>query len=253
VQYIEAGVGVLRRITRAAGGADKFWSGPDPRLCYVRGSEALMVNKVILIGNLGQDPELRSTAGGQSVGSLRVATTDKYKDKEGNLQERTEWHSVVVWGRDAENVHKFCKKGKQLYIEGRLQTRKWQDKEGKDRYTTEIVAETVRFLGGAGGAGGGEEGGGGYGRGGGGGSYGGGGGGGGDRGGYGGGGGGNRGGGGGGGYGGGGSGGGGGYGGGSGGSGGGGYGGGSGGGGGRGGSGPPDDAPPYTPDDDIPF
>ncbi len=113
-----------------------------------------MVNKVILIGNLGQDPELRSTGGGQSVGSLRVATTDKFKDKEGNLQERTEWHTVVVWGRDAENVHKYCKKGKQLYIEGRLQTRKWQDKEGKDRYSTEVVAEVVRFLGGAGGAGG---------------------------------------------------------------------------------------------------
>ncbi|MSQ01454.1 MAG: single-stranded DNA-binding protein [Myxococcales bacterium] len=113
-----------------------------------------MVNKVILIGNLGQDPELRSTGGGQSVGSLRVATTDKFKDKEGNLQERTEWHTVVVWGRDAENVHRYCKKGKQLYIEGRLQTRKWQDKEGKDRYNTEVVAEVVRFLGGAGGAGG---------------------------------------------------------------------------------------------------
>jgi single-strand DNA-binding protein len=216
-----------------------------------------MVNKVILIGNLGQDPELRSTAGGQSVASLRVATTDKFKDKEGNLQERTEWHSVVVWGRDAENVNKYCKKGKQLYIEGRLQTRKWQDKEGKDRYTTEVVAETVRFLGGAGGAGGaGEEGGGGggYGRG---------------RGGQGGGGySGSAGGQGGGGYGGGGQGGGaqggGGYGGGGGGQGGGGYGGGGGGqgGGGQGGGGygrggggstPADDAPPYAPDDDIPF
>jgi single-strand DNA-binding protein len=208
-----------------------------------------MVNKVILIGNLGQDPELRSTSGGQSVASLRVATTDKYKDKEGNLQERTEWHSVVVWGRDAENVHKYCKKGKQLYIEGRLQTRKWQDKDGKDRYSTEVVAEAVRFLGGGAGGGGGEEGGGGGGgggrygnRGSGGGGYGGGGGG--DRGGYGGGGG----------YGG--SGGGGGYGGGDrgGGYGGGGYGGGGGGGGGRGGGqAPPDDTPPYTPDDDIPF
>lgn len=190
-----------------------------------------MVNKVILIGNLGQDPELRSTAGGQSVASLRVATTEKFKDKEGTLQERTEWHSVVVWGRDAENVHRFCKKGKQLYIEGRLQTRKWQDKEGKDRYTTEVVADTVRFLGGAGG-GGGEEGGGGYG-GGGRGGYGGGGGGGG---GYGRGGGGDRGGYGGGGYGGGGS---------------------SGdrggyGSGGRGNA-PAEDPQPYTPDDDIPF
>lgn len=112
-----------------------------------------MVNKVLLIGNLGQDPDLRSTAGGQSVATLRVATTDKYKDKEGTLQERTEWHTVVVWGRDAENVAKYCKKGKQIYIEGRLQTRKWQDKEGKDRYSTEVVGETIRFLGGAGGSG----------------------------------------------------------------------------------------------------
>lgn len=149
-----------------------------------------MVNKVILIGNLGQDPELRSTQGGQSVASLRLATAEKYKDKDGNWQERTEWHSVVVWGRQAETVQQYCKKGKQLYIEGRLQTRKWQDKEGKDRYSTEIVAETVRFLGGGGGGAGGQDeggggGGGGYGgggnRGGGGGGYGGGGGGGGSR------------------------------------------------------------------------
>ena len=121
-----------------------------------------MVNKVILIGNLGQDPELRSTANGQSVGSLRIATTEKFKDREGNLQERTEWHTVVLWGRDAENVHKFCKKGKQLYIEGRLQTRKWQDKTtGADRYSTEVVADQVRFLGGGAREGGGDEGGGG--------------------------------------------------------------------------------------------
>jgi single-strand DNA-binding protein len=123
-----------------------------------------MVNKVLLIGNLGQDPELRTTGGGQAVGSLRIATTEKFKDRDGNLQERTEWHTVVVWGRDAENVHKYCKKGRQLYIEGRLQTRKWQDKEGKDRYSTEVVADVVRFLGGGQG---GEEGGGGGGRGGG--------------------------------------------------------------------------------------
>ena len=189
-----------------------------------------MVNKVILIGNLGQDPELRNTNGGQAVATLRLATTDKYKDRDGNLQERTEWHTVVVWGRDAENVHKFCKKGKQLYIEGRLQTRKWQDKEGKDRYSTEIVSDVVRFLGGGQGGGGGEEGGGGYG---GGGSRGGGYGGGGGGGGYGGG---SRGGGGGGG--------------------GGGYGGGGGGrpsGGGGGGGSAPDEAPPFHGDDDIPF
>ena len=201
-----------------------------------------MVNKVILIGNLGQDPELRSTQGGQSVASLRVATAEKFKDRDGNQQERTEWHSVVVWGRQAEIVQQYCKKGKQLYIEGRLQTRKWQDKEGKDRYSTEIVADTVRFLGGGAGAGGG----GGADDGGGGGGYSGGGGGGGGGGGYSGGGGGQRGGGapargGGGGYGGGGAprgnyGG----------------GGGSGGGGGGGGGGGFDDAPPPA-DDDIPF
>jgi single-strand DNA-binding protein len=107
-----------------------------------------MVNKVILVGNLGQDPELRNTNGGQSVASLRLATTNKYKDKDGNLQESTEWHQVVVWGKQAETVNQYCKKGKQLYIEGRLQTRKWQDKTGADRYSTEIVAEVVRFLGG---------------------------------------------------------------------------------------------------------
>ena len=107
-----------------------------------------MVNKVILIGNLGADPEVRSTQGGQSVASLRLATTEKFKDRDGNLQERTEWHRITVWGRDADNVGKYCKKGKQLYIEGRIQTRKWQDKEGKDQYTTEVVADSVRFLGG---------------------------------------------------------------------------------------------------------
>ncbi len=132
-----------------------------------------MVNKVILIGNLGKDPELRTTSGGQSVASVTLATNEKFKDRDGNLQERTEWHNIVLWGRDAENVHKYCKKGKQLYVEGRLQTRKWQDKEGKDRYTTEIVAEMVKFLGGGQGGGGGEEGGGrgGYSGGGGGGGY----------------------------------------------------------------------------------
>lgn len=107
-----------------------------------------MVNKVILIGNLGQDPELRSTPGGQSVANLRLATTERRKDRDGNYVEHTEWHSLVAWGKDAENVHKFCRKGKQLYVEGRIQTRKWQDKDGADRYSTEIVADVVRFLGG---------------------------------------------------------------------------------------------------------
>lgn len=183
-----------------------------------------MVNKVILIGNLGADPELRSTQTGQSVCSLRLATSEKYKDRDGNMQERTEWHKVVVWGPQAETVNKYCKKGKQIFLEGRIQTRKWQDKNGADQYTTEIVAENVRFLGGGGaGAGASEEGGDGggraYGRGGGG-NYGGGGGGGGNYGG---------------------------------GGGGGGYGSRGGGGGGRSAPAPVDEAPPFGGDDDIPF
>lgn len=107
-----------------------------------------MVNKVILIGNLGQDPDVKSTQGGQSVANLSIATSERRKDRDGNWTDHTEWHKVTAWGNTAENVGKFCKKGKQVYIEGRLQTRKWQDKEGKDRYTTEIVADVVRFLGG---------------------------------------------------------------------------------------------------------
>ncbi len=130
-----------------------------------------MVNKVILIGNLGADPELRTTGSGMAVVTLRLATTDKRKGQDGAWTDHTEWHSVVVFGRTAETVNQYCRKGKQLFIEGRIQTRKWQDKEGHDRYTTEIVADNVRFLGGGGGAGGGEAGGdegGGYGGGGGG-------------------------------------------------------------------------------------
>jgi single-strand DNA-binding protein len=111
---------------------------------------ALMVNKVLLIGNLGQDPEMRSTASGTSVANLRLATTDRRKDREGNWNDHTEWHSVVAFGRTAENVAQYCRKGKQLFVEGRLQTRKWQTKEGVDRYSTEIVADNIRFLGGRG-------------------------------------------------------------------------------------------------------
>lgn len=146
-----------------------------------------MVNKVILIGNLGQDPELRQTQGGNPVVSIRLATTERRKGADGNWADHTEWHSVTAWGRTAENVAQYCRKGKQIFVEGRLQTRKWQDKEGHDRYTTEVVADTIRFLGGGregggdfgGGGGGDEEGGrggygGGRGSGGGGGSYGGG-------------------------------------------------------------------------------
>ncbi len=109
-----------------------------------------MVNKVILVGNLGADPELRSTGSGTAVTSVRIATTERFKDKDGQWTDRTEWHNVVVWGRTAETLHQYAKKGKQLYVEGRLQTRKWQDKDGADRYSTEVVADVVRFLGGAG-------------------------------------------------------------------------------------------------------
>ena len=112
-----------------------------------------MVNKVILIGNLGADPELRSTGGGTAVSTIRLATTDRVKDKEGQWSDRTEWHNVVLWGRTAEVVHQYAKKGRQLYVEGRLQTRKWEDKDGGTRYATEVVAETVKLLGGKGDAG----------------------------------------------------------------------------------------------------
>jgi single-strand DNA-binding protein len=115
------------------------------------------VNKAILLGNLGRDPELRHTQGGKAVTTLRLATNDVWTDGAGERQERTEWHTVVVWGRQAENCNQYLKKGRTVYVEGRLQTRKWQDKEGKDRYTTEIVADRVQFIGGGqvGGGGGG--------------------------------------------------------------------------------------------------
>ncbi len=181
----------------------------------------MTVNKAILIGNLGQDPELRTTGGGTPVCTLRLATTERRKDRDGNWNDHTEWHSVVVFGRTAENVARYCRKGKQIFVEGRIQTRKWQDRDGKDRWSTEVVANDVRFLGGGGGGDNRGDGGGGY--------SGGGGGGGGGR----------SSGGGGGGYGGGGGG-------------GGGTGGGYGGGGGGGGGGGNDDDMPYQ-DDDIPF
>ena len=108
-----------------------------------------MINKVILVGNLGQDPETRHTNGGNSVTQLRLATTEKYKDRDGAMQERTEWHTVIVWGKQGEACGKHLTKGRQVYVEGRLTTRKWQDKEGKDRYTTEVIGDNVRFLGGS--------------------------------------------------------------------------------------------------------
>ena len=111
------------------------------------------VNKVILIGNLGADPEVRFTPGGQAVANFRIATSDTWTDKSGNKQERTEWHRIVVWGKLAELCGEYLKKGRQCYVEGRLQTREWTDKEGKKNYTTEIVAQNVQFLGSRDGAG----------------------------------------------------------------------------------------------------
>ena len=110
----------------------------------------MTVNKAILVGNLGQDPEIRSTGSGTTVATLSIATSDRRKDRDGNWTDHTEWHRVTVFGRQAENVGRFCKKGKQLFIEGRIQTRKWQDRDGRDRYTTEIIANDVRFLSGRG-------------------------------------------------------------------------------------------------------
>jgi single-strand DNA-binding protein len=111
------------------------------------------VNKVILIGNLGRDPELRYTAGGQPVASFSVATNERWNDREGKPQERTEWHRIVVWGKQGENCANYLAKGRTVYIEGRLQTREWEDKEGQKRKTTEVVAQTVQFLGGPRGSG----------------------------------------------------------------------------------------------------
>ena len=106
------------------------------------------VNKVILVGNCGKDPEIRFMPNGEAVANFSVATTDNWKDKEGNKQERTEWHNLVAYRKLAEIIGEYIKKGSPMYIEGRLQTRKWQDKEGKDRYTTEIIAEQMQMLGG---------------------------------------------------------------------------------------------------------
>jgi single-strand DNA-binding protein len=113
------------------------------------------VNKVILVGNLGQDPESRTTPGGTTVTNIRIATTDSWTDKQsGEKKEQTEWHTVVMWNRLGEIAAEYLRKGSQVYIEGRLQTRKWQDKEGKDRYSTEVVASDMQMLGGRGGGGG---------------------------------------------------------------------------------------------------
>lgn len=115
------------------------------------------VNKVILIGNLGADPETRYLPSGDAVANIRLATTDAWKDKSGEKQEHTEWHRVSFFGKLAEIAGEYLKKGSPVYIEGRIRTRKWQDKEGQDRYSTEIVADRMQLLGGRGGGGGGGE------------------------------------------------------------------------------------------------
>jgi single-strand DNA-binding protein len=124
------------------------------------------VNKVILVGNLGADPETRSMPSGDAVTNIRLATTDRYKDKQsGEMKELTEWHRIAFFGKLAEIAGQYLRKGSQVYIEGRIRTRKWTDQSGQEKYSTEIVAETMQMLGSRQGMGGGDEGGGGgYGR-----------------------------------------------------------------------------------------
>jgi len=111
------------------------------------------VNKVILVGNLGRDSELRYTPGGAAVATLNLATTEVWNDRNNQRQEKTEWHRVVLWGKQAESLQEYLTKGKQIYVEGRLQTRQWDDKDGNKRYTTEIKADRITLLGGGGGGG----------------------------------------------------------------------------------------------------
>src|ERR671914_2656472 len=119
------------------------------------------VNKVILVGNLGRDAELRYTPGGSPVATLNLATTEVWNDKAGQRQEKTEWHRVILWGKTAESLNEYLTKGKQIYVEGRLQTRQWEDKDGNKKYTTEIRGDRVVLLSGGGGGRGGGGGGGG--------------------------------------------------------------------------------------------
>ena len=107
----------------------------------------MSVNKVILVGNLGRDPELRHTQSGRAVANFTLATNERWKDREGQQQERTEWHRIVCWDRLAEICAEYLQRGKQVYIEGRLQTRDWEDKDGNKRYTTEIVTTNMQMLG----------------------------------------------------------------------------------------------------------
>jgi single-strand DNA-binding protein len=111
------------------------------------------VNKAILVGNLGRDAEMRFTAGGTPVATVSLATTEKWKDRDGQAKEDTQWHRIVIWGKTAESLHEYLTKGKQIYVEGRIQTREWTDKEGKPAKTTEIRADRIVLLGGGGGGG----------------------------------------------------------------------------------------------------
>ena len=104
------------------------------------------MNKVMLVGNLGKTPEIRHIASGTAVCDLRLATNESYKDKEGHEVKKTEWHDVVVWGKQAENCSKYLKKGRKVYVEGKLSTRVWEDSEGNKRYSTEVIAFSVKFL-----------------------------------------------------------------------------------------------------------
>ncbi|MRR55580.1 MAG: single-stranded DNA-binding protein [Deltaproteobacteria bacterium] len=112
------------------------------------------LNKVMLIGNLGKDPEVRYTTSGTAVASFSLATSERFKNRSGEWEDKTEWHNVTLWGRLAEIAGEYLAKGKTVYIEGRLQTRKWQDRDGRDRYTTEVVADKMQMLGGKGEGGG---------------------------------------------------------------------------------------------------
>lgn len=109
------------------------------------------VNKAILVGNLGRDAEMRFTSGGTPVATVSLATTERFTDKEGQKREDTQWHRIVIWGKTAQSLHEYLTKGKQIYVEGRIQTREWTDKEGKPAKTTEIRADRIVLLGGGGG------------------------------------------------------------------------------------------------------
>ena len=111
------------------------------------------VNKAILVGNLGRDAEMRFTAGGTPVATVSIATTERFTDKEGQKREDTQWHRIVIWGKTAESLHEYLTKGKQIYVEGRIQTRDWTDKEGKQLTTTDIGADRIVWRGGGGGGG----------------------------------------------------------------------------------------------------